>query len=109
MRSALFDDGEMPAFRGPAPPIVSTSADGTFIRTRDGPVEVKIGLWWTGAHRQSPTAAHPRYLLDGKGAYASTQGHDAFRTDVLRTGRLPGGDHPGDRGLLHLRRGGLAR
>ncbi|CAN5767868.1 hypothetical protein BH18ACT17_BH18ACT17_14210 [soil metagenome] len=78
MRASLFEDGESPAFHGPAPRIVSTSADGTFIRTRDGPVEVKIGLWWTGAHRQSPTAAHPRYLLDGKGTYASTEGHDAF-------------------------------
>lgn len=78
MRASLFDDGESPVFHGPVPAIVSTSADGTFIRTRDGPVEVKIGLWWTGAHRQSPTAHHPRYLLDGKGAYASTEGHDAF-------------------------------
>jgi hypothetical protein len=54
------------------------SADGTFIRTRDGPVEVKIGLWWTGAHLQSPTAQHPKFLLKGKGAYASTEGHDLF-------------------------------
>jgi len=78
MRSGLFDDGEAPEFTGPAPRIVSTSADGTFIRTRDGPVEVKIGIWWTGAHLQSPSARHPKFLLDGKGAYASTEGHDAF-------------------------------
>jgi hypothetical protein len=67
LRSSLFDDGEPPVFEGPAPPIVSTSADGTFIRTRDGPVEVKIGLWWTGAHLASSTATHSRYLRDGKG------------------------------------------
>jgi hypothetical protein len=78
LRSSLFDDGEAPAFAGKAPKIVSTSADGTFIRTRDGPVEVKLGLWWTGAHLASATAVHPRYLLDGKGFYASTQGHDVF-------------------------------
>jgi hypothetical protein len=78
LRASLFDDGEDPASEGPAPRIVSTSADGTFIRTRDGPVEVKLGLWWTGAHLQSPTAVHPRHLLDGKGSYASTEGHDLF-------------------------------
>jgi len=78
LRSSLFDDGESPSFRGEAPKIVSTSADGTFIRTRDGPVEVKLGIWWTGAHLQSPSASHRRYLLQGKGAYASTEGHDLF-------------------------------
>lgn len=78
MRASLFDDGEAPSFDGPAPRIVSTSADGTFIRTRDGPVEVKLGIWWTGAHLASPSATHPRYLLDGKGSYASTQSADAF-------------------------------
>jgi hypothetical protein len=78
LRSCLFDDGESPASSGKAPKIVSTSADGTFIRTRDGPVEVKLGLWWTGAHLVSATAAHPRFELDGKGFYASTQGHDVF-------------------------------
>jgi len=78
LRSSLFEDGEAPAFSGKAPKIVSTSADGTFIRTRDGPVEVKLGLWWTGAHLVSATAAHPRFLLQGKGYYASTQGHDLF-------------------------------
>ncbi len=78
LRTSLFDDGEAPSFHGPVPPIVSTSADGTFIRTRDGPVEVKLGLWWTGAHLQSPSARHPRFLLEGKGSYASTEGHDAF-------------------------------
>ncbi len=78
LRTSLFDDGESPAFLGSAPKIVSTSADGTFIRTRDGPVEVKLGLWWTGAHLQSPSALHPKFLLQGKGFYASTQGHDRF-------------------------------
>ena len=78
MRASLFDDGEVPAFTGPVPKIVSTSADGTFIRTRDGPVEVKLGLWWTGAHLHSPTARHARYVLDGKGTYASTEGADRF-------------------------------
>ncbi len=78
LRSSLFDDGEEPAFSGKAPKIVSTSADGTFIRTRDGPVEVKLGIWWTGARLASPSAAHARYLLQGKGAYASTEGHDLF-------------------------------
>lgn len=78
LRSSLFDDGEAPGFSGPAPTIVSTSADGTYIRTRDGPVEVKLGMWWTGAHLQSRTASHPRYLLDAKGSYASTEGADLF-------------------------------
>jgi hypothetical protein len=78
LRASLFDDGAVPGFPGPAPRIVTTSADGTYIRTRDGPVEVKLGMWWTGAHLVSETAAHPRYLLDGKGSYASTQGHDLF-------------------------------
>jgi len=57
---------------------VSTSADGTFIRTRDGPVEVKLGMWWTGAHLQSPSAIHKKFLLQGKGSYASTEGADLF-------------------------------
>jgi hypothetical protein len=78
LRSSLFDDGEVPAFSGKAPTIVSTSADGTFIRTRDGPVEVKLGIWWTGASLASQTARHQRFVLQGKGAYASTEGHDAF-------------------------------
>jgi hypothetical protein len=78
LRASLFDDGEAPAFTGPVPAIVSTSADGTFIRTRDGPVEVKLGIWWTGAHLQSPSAVHKKFLLQGKGSYASTQGHDLF-------------------------------
>jgi len=78
LRSSLFDLGEAPGFSGKAPKIVSTSADGTFIRTRDGPVEVKLGLWWTGAHLASATAVHPRFLLQGKGYYASTEGHDLF-------------------------------
>ena len=78
LRSSLFDDGAVPGFFGPVPRIVSTSADGTFIRTRDGPVEVKLGMWWTGAHLESPSAVHPRYLLQGKGSYASTEGHDRF-------------------------------
>jgi len=74
----MFDDGEAPTFPGPAPSIVSTSADGCFIHSRDGPIEVKLGLWWTGAHLQSPTASHGRYLLDGKGFYATTRDADAF-------------------------------
>jgi hypothetical protein len=78
LRASLFDDGVAPGFAGAAPRIVSTSADGTYIRTRDGPVEVKLGIWWTGAHLQSPSAAHPRYLLQGKGSYASTEGADLF-------------------------------
>ncbi len=78
LRSSLFDDGEVPRFAGPAPKIVTTSADGTFIRTRDGPVEVKLGMWWTGAHLQSPRAVHRKFLLQGKGSYASTEGADRF-------------------------------
>lgn len=78
MRIWLFDDGEAPSFPGPAPRLVSTSADGTYIRTRDGPVEVKLGIWWTGAHLVSPSAHHPKFLLQGKGAYASTEGADTF-------------------------------
>src|SRR3970282_2016649 len=30
-RASLFDDGEAPTFQGPAPPIVTPSAEGTFI------------------------------------------------------------------------------
>jgi len=77
-RSALFDDGVAPASAGKGPGIVSTSADGTFIYSRDGPIEVKLGMWWTGAHLQSPTASHPKFHLDGKGYYASTQDADSF-------------------------------
>lgn len=61
-----------------AHPPGSTSADGTFIRTRYGPVEVKLGIWWTGARLQSPSAVHKKFLLQVKGSYASTQGHDLF-------------------------------
>lgn len=53
-RSLLFDDGQVPQ------------------------VEVKLGIWWCGAHLQSPTATHPKHLLQGKGAYASTEGADRF-------------------------------
>lgn len=77
-RAALFDHGEIPAFAGEPPRIVSTSADGTFIHSRDGPIEVKLGLWWTGAHLHSATAAHRRYLLQGKGFYATTRDADSF-------------------------------
>jgi hypothetical protein len=78
LRASLFDDGEAPVFDGPAPRIVSTSADGTFIHSRDGPIEVKLGLWWTGSRLQSPTSGHPRYLLQGKGVYATTRDSDTF-------------------------------
>jgi len=78
LRTSLFRDGEAPAFQGPVPKIVSTSADGTFIHSRDGPIEVKLGLWWTGAHPASPTATHARHLLQGKGFYATTKDADAF-------------------------------
>ena len=78
LRAALFDEGQAPTFPGPAPQIVSTSADGCFIHSRDGPIEVKLGLWWTGAHLQSPTASRGRYLLQGKGFYATTRDADVF-------------------------------
>jgi hypothetical protein len=78
LRASLFEDGQAPGFSGAAPRIVTTSADGTFIRTRDGPVEVKLGIFWTGAHLQSPSAVHKKFLLQGKGSYASTQGADLF-------------------------------
>ena len=77
-RSALFDDGELPVATGPSRPIVSTGADGTFIHSRDGPIEVKLGVWWTGAHLASTTASHPRFLLQGKGFYATTRDADHF-------------------------------
>lgn len=73
-RASLFDDGVLPSPEGAARPIVSTAADGTYIHSRDGPIEVKLGLWWTGAHQASPT----RYLLKGKGYYASTEPADRF-------------------------------
>ncbi|MDP9297141.1 MAG: UPF0236 family protein, partial [Actinomycetota bacterium] len=78
LRRSLFQDGEAPSYSGPSPKIVSTSADGTFIHSRAGPIEVKLGLWWTGAHLQSPTSARARWLLQGKGFYASTQDADTF-------------------------------
>lgn len=78
LRRSLFEHGEAPAFPGPAPTIVSTSADGTFIHSRAGPIEVKLGLWWTGAQMQRPTSASSRWLLQGKGFYASTQDADSF-------------------------------
>ncbi len=77
-RTALFDDGELPEATGPARPIVSTGADGTFIHSRDGPIEVKLGVWWTGAKLASATATHPRFLLQGKGFYATTRDADHF-------------------------------
>lgn len=77
-RDRLFRDGELPPPQGQAPGIVSTAVDGTFIRTRDGPVEVKLGVWWTGAHLESETARHSRYLLDGKGFYAACEDADTF-------------------------------
>ncbi len=77
-RTALFDDGELPEATGPAHAIVSTGADGTFIHSRDGPIEVKLGVWWTGARLASPTAAHPRWILQGKGFYATTKDADHF-------------------------------
>lgn len=53
-RAALFEDGVLPPEKGTAPRIVSTAADGTFIHSRDGPMEVKLGAWWTGAHQARP-------------------------------------------------------
>ncbi len=63
---------------GRRPTIVTTSADGTFIYSRDGPIEVKLGMWWTGAHLVSPSALHPKFHLDHKGYYATTQDADSF-------------------------------
>lgn len=77
-RSSLFEQGELPGEGGSAPAIVSTSADGTFIHSRDGPIEVKLGLWWTGATLESSSARHPRHLLGGKGYFATTKDADAF-------------------------------
>lgn len=77
-RRALFEDGELPEPRGPAPEIVSAGVDGTFIHTRDGPIEVKLGIWWTGAQRTSETARHPRFVRQQPGCYATTDEHDAF-------------------------------
>lgn len=77
-RAALFELGEAPPERAAAPGIVSTSADGTFIHSRDGPIEVKLGMWWTGAHLLSPTARHSKWLLQGKGFHASTQDAETF-------------------------------
>ena len=66
-RAALFEQGELPEATGPGYPIVCTGADGTFIHSRDGPIEVKLGVWWTGAHLQSPNARHPKWLLRARG------------------------------------------
>ena len=77
-RAALFEDGELPRREGKGPSIVSTGADGTFIHSRDGPIEVKLGMWWTGAHLASPSAAHPKFLLQGKGFFATTKDADSF-------------------------------
>lgn len=77
-RSALFEDGELPPDEGARHPIVTTGADGTFIHSRDGPIEVKLGVWWTGATLASPAAARPRFLLQGKGFYATTKDADHF-------------------------------
>jgi hypothetical protein len=86
LRTSLFDDGEAPGFSGPAPKIVTTSADGTFIRTRDGPVEVKLGMWWTGAHLVSRTALHPRYPVGRQGRLRLHRGCRPVRADLLRPG-----------------------
>lgn len=77
-RSALFEDGELPPAEGARHPIVTTGADGTFIHSRDGPIEVKLGMWWTGATKASRAARHPRYLLQGKGFYATTRDAEHF-------------------------------
>ncbi len=83
-RAALFEQGELPEAAGPSPAIVSTGADGTFIHSRDGPIEVKLGAWWTGARLHSPRARHPKWLLQGKGYYATTKDADHFgQTYVL--------------------------
>ncbi len=36
--------GELPRAAGEASAIVSTGLDGTFIHSRDGPIEVKLGV-----------------------------------------------------------------
>ncbi|MGH9168948.1 MAG: UPF0236 family transposase-like protein, partial [Acidimicrobiia bacterium] len=77
-RAALFEHGELPQATGPVHAIVSTGADGTFIHSRDGPIEVKLGVWWTGAHLLSETARHRKWLLQGKGYYATTREVDHF-------------------------------
>lgn len=77
-RDALFADGELPAVKGGAPAIVSTGVDGTFIQSRAGPIEVKLGIWWTGAHRASLSARHPRWVRERAGCYATTDDADSF-------------------------------
>ncbi len=77
-RAALFEQGELPEGAGKGHAIVSTGADGTFIHSRDGPIEVKLGVWWTGAQLASERAVHPRFILQGKGFYATTNDAQHF-------------------------------
>lgn len=78
-RAAVFDQGELPPAKPHPPRLVSTSVDGTYIKSRDGPaMEVKLGVWWTGSRLESPTAIHPRHLLTGKGYFATTDDADRF-------------------------------
>lgn len=57
---------------------MSTGVDGTFIQSRAGPIEVKLGIWWTGAHRASLSARHPRWVRERAGCYATTDDADSF-------------------------------
>lgn len=78
-KRALFEDGEAPGKHREPRAIVSAGADGTFTHTRDGPREVKLGIWWTGATRVSaPSAKRSKWVLSEKGAYAQIEEADSF-------------------------------
>jgi len=70
-------------------------------------VEVKLGIWWTGAHLASETSSHKRYLLQGKGAYASTEGHDLFGQTFYALAAKRAGIAEAKEVFIHLRRRGM--
>ncbi len=79
MRAELFDDGALPPPGGPHRMVV-VEADGTAIRCRDGPAEVKLLIWYAGKRvRRSGTGPRRRRaFLAHKGAYAAVQEVDPF-------------------------------
>jgi hypothetical protein len=79
MRATLFEDGALPRPGGPHRMVV-LEADGTGIRSRDGPAEAKLLIWYAGKRIRRSGTGHRRrraFLLH-KGAYAAVQEVDGF-------------------------------